>query len=169
MNDQSWNFYWKSPNILWWNPMLRYLVQCNNVNVYTPTVEQCHYRFKFTGWKYLTFNTPFLYLLEAVEWYWLFETWQLVMFSSVGICNFSLRNLILIFRWHQVMINHHLILKVFERIYSGRSFNRLCSLDFADEHATSAKMSLSKGHLSMRIHSKYYRGKLRITWYTWLS
>lgn len=29
MNDQSWNFFWKSPNILGWNPMLRYLVQCH--------------------------------------------------------------------------------------------------------------------------------------------
>lgn len=69
----------------------------------------------------------------------------------------------------QVMINHHLLLKVFERISSGSSLNRLCYLDFADGDAISAKMSLGKGRLWMAIHSKYYLGKLRITWYTWLS
>lgn len=90
------------------------------------------------------------------------------MFSSAGNCNFSLRNLIRIFR-HQVMVNYHLLLKVFERISLGSGLNRLCYLDFAEEHATSAKMSLSKGHLWMGFHFTSSGGKSRITWYTWLS
>lgn len=58
------------------------------------------------------------------------------------------------------MVNHHLLLKVSERISLGSALNRQCYLDFADEHATSAKMSLSKGHLWMGFHFKSYGGKL---------
>lgn len=68
----------------------------------------------------------------------------------------------------QVMINHHLLLK-FLKGYLQEVLWIHCYLGFADGDAISAKMSLSKGHLWMAIHSKYCLGKLRITWYTWLS
>lgn len=98
MSDQTWDFYWKSPNILRWNSMLRSLVQCCSLNVHTPAVKQCHYRFKLTEQKQNTWLSMLLLCtLSAVERSWLFECWQPVMFCSVGIGNFSLRNVKLIF------------------------------------------------------------------------
>lgn len=97
------NFHWKSPNILRWNLMLRCLVQCADLSAYSPRVKQLMslqvllYRVKT---KYLAFDTTFWYLLQAVTWHWFFESWRAVVFTSIGIGTFSLRNLILIYRRH---------------------------------------------------------------------
>lgn len=100
MKAHGWNFCWKSPLAPRWNPMLGYPLQCGNLSVYAPRAKQwCHYRCNFTKWKQ-NIQCPFWFLLSGITWYWPFDSWQPVVFTSIGKCNFSLRNLILIFRWH---------------------------------------------------------------------
>lgn len=98
--------------------------------------------------------------------------------STLGsrLCLLALGNVIFLWEiWYlfsdgtQVLINHHLLLKISESMSSGSSLNRLLFGFCRWRCHFSNQMSVTKRHLWVGTDFDCHPGILRITQYTWLS